>query len=349
MPALPAECRAVHGDGMSPSSVTVHAPAHAVLAAPLMLGYWPEDSLCAVFTDAHRRVTLVLRWDTGGEADLPPVPPTDAGGASHRAVHLIAYTSARGTQQAPAPLDRASWGHARALLGTGGIPLTWTLAAQAHGEGVRWCHVPEPACGDAAERGPSVQRLSRSEVAGQAARWGLPSWCPTRRAYVADIEPDPAARAQVALFLRDQVPVLEDSRDAAIAAARDLLVRGEASAADMAAALVAVRDVQVRDTLLWDLMRGDPAAWPGLADGLARVVAAAPDSHVAAPATILAILRWQTGDGTRASAAIARARAADPAYTLALLVEGCLATGMHPAMWLAGLAGLSREECRRAA
>ncbi len=116
----------------------------------------------------------------------------------------------------------------------------------------------------------------------------------------------------------------------------------------MAEALVALADVRVRDTLLWDLMHEAPSTWAAMAERLARMVAVAPDTHVAAPATLLAILRWQVGDGSRASAAVERALAADPTYTLAALVDRCLATGMHPSVWRDGLADLTREECRRA-
>ena len=146
-----------------------------------------------------------------------------------------------------------------------------------------------------------------------------------------------------------QSPVVEASRDAAIATVRDRLADQQVSAGDIAEVLVSLADVQVRDTVLWDLMQEDPSRWTAIAARMARIVAAAPDTHVAAPATLLGILRWQMGDGSRATAAIERALSADPAYTLARLVDGCLATGMHPGTWRGGLADLSREACRRAA
>ena len=138
-------------------------------------------------------------------------------------------------------------------------------------------------------------------------------------------------------------------REAVIARLRDLVTGPELEPEAMAEVLVGLADVRVRDTLLWDVMHEEPIVWKRAAQRLAEVVRAAPDAYVAAPATVLAILRWQTGDGSRAVAAVERAREADPSYTLADLVDRCLAGGMHPDVWRDGLASLRREACLQAA
>lgn len=318
-----------------------------------MLGYWPEDSLCAVFVDVHHRVTLVLRWDRAGGVVLPPLPPVGAGGIPPHSVHLIAYSSAGDSLEPPAPPDRASCRPAHDALRASGVRLGWTLGASPRGDDVLWAQHPGRVeiggLGGSPERAPEVHLIPAAEAERQAARWGLPRWSATRRDYVSDIDPDPVAGARVASCIQGLSAVVEQSRDAAIAAAGELLERSELLAADMARVLVAIRDVQVRDTVLWDLMQEDPSTWAAIADRLARIVAAAPESHAAPPATLLAILRWQVGDGSRAATAVNCALTAEPAYNLAVLVERCLATGMHPGTWRAGLAGLSREECRRVA
>jgi hypothetical protein len=174
-------------------------------------------------------------------------------------------------------------------------------------------------------------------------------WLAHRADYVADVSPRPEIAERVRTELAQAASVTEAERDSAIGSVRDALRADDLSEADIARVGVALADVQVRDTVLWDLMHEDRCTWGGVADRLAAVVAATPESHVAGPATLLAILRWQMGDGSRASAAVIRALEAEPAYTLAVLVERCLATGMYPAQWREGLVALSRSECRRAA
>lgn len=328
---------------MSSVPVVLHTPAHAVLAAPLMLGYWPGNSLCAIFVDAQERVALIMRWDADAQAAIPAVPPAAVGESSPRTVHLVAYTVAPRPGEPPAAPDQSAWRHAEAALRDSEVSLGWILVAGCHGDDVPWTCVE----GSAADR--EVRVLTGAEISRQAQRWGLPPWSATRSEYVGDIDPDRDARDHVMTRLPRHSPVKESSRDAAIAKVDDRLTDQQLSAEEIAEILVALTDVQVRDTVLWDLMHEDPSHWQGIARCLARIVSASPDSHAAAPATLLAIVRWQIGDGSRASAAIARALEADPAYTLARLVDGCLATGMHPSVWRAGLADLSREACRRAA
>lgn len=311
-----------------------------------MLGYWPEGSLCAIFTDAQRRVALIMRWDA--DAALPVLPPSAAGIGPHDAVplesvHLVAYTAPPEPSEPPVAPHRSAWGHAEAALRGCGSSLGWILVAARHGDNVPWTFVE----GDAGDL--DVRVISAAEIAQRARRWGLPPWSATRDEYVGDIATDPAARERVVKVMRTLTPVVEASRDDAIDVAHDLLACATVTDTSLAQALVALADVRVRDTLLWDLMHEAPSTWAATGERLARMVAVAPDTHVAGPATLLAILRWQVGDGSRASAAVERALAADPTYTLAALVDRCLATGMHPAMWRAGLADLSREACRRAA
>lgn len=332
---------------MSPASptptVVVRTPADAVLAAPLMLGYWPEGSVCAIVLDADQRVTLVMRWDAETPGAIPVPPRAVAGDPSGGVVHLVAYSAITSRDQIPAAPATSAWRHAGDSLRGSGVSLGWVLVASTYGDKVLWTFVE----GSPAEL--EVRAIPASASTRQAQRWGLPPWSATRSDYVGDIDPDRDVRDHVIMQLPTQSPVVEASRDAAIATVRDRLADEQVSAGDIAEVLVSLTDVQVRDTVLWDLMQEDPSRWRAIAARMARIVAAAPDTHVAAPATLLAILRWQMGDGSRATAAIERALSADPAYTLARLVDGCLATGMHPGTWRGGLADLSREACRRAA
>lgn len=308
-----------------------------------MLGYWPEASVCAVVVDADHRVSLVMRWDAEAEVAAPAPSPAVTGQSADHVVHLVSYGAIASPHQVPDAPAASAWRRAGESVRDGHASPGWILVACSDGDTVLWTF-PEGAAADL-----EVRVIPASEVSRRAQRWGLAPWSATRSEYVADVDPDLDVRARVRAQLGTQVGVVEASRDAAIATVRDRLTVQELTAAQIAEVLVNLVDVQVRDTVLWDLMQEEPSRWLMIAPHLARIVAAAPDTHVAAPATLLAILRWQMGDGSRASAAAARALAADPAYTLARLVDGCLATGMHPSVWRAGLADLSRQACRRAA
>lgn len=301
-----------------------------------MLGYWPSDSLCVIFVDDGDRVLLVMRWDHGAPFALPPLPWSTTGQTAPPACHLAVYT-AEGDAQPPdvrATVD---------ALHASGVPPRRVLLVTSDGRDVHWTSPLEP------QEGAGEGVVYREEVLARARRWGLSPWRSSRSDYVADIEPDPQGCERVAIALGRRSPRSEGNREDVIAHIRGLLSR-DALAPDAAAeVLTGLADPLVRDTLLWDVMHERPRVWLRVADRLAKVVAVAPDTHVASPATILGILRWQTGDGSRASAAIERALQADASYTLADLMDRCLASGMHPSVWREGLSSLSRSECLRAA
>lgn len=321
---------------MAHSPVTVITAEDAILAAPLMLGYWPEASICAIFVDRDHRVVLIMRWDCHAEWAIPPVQHLAAGDARIAAAHLVVFP-ARGD------LDFGPWLRAADAFGDQGVPLGHFLLAGRDEAGIAWT----PALPDRGEA--SVEIVGHDEAIHRARQWGLPMWLAHRADYVADVSPRPEIVERVRTELAQAASVTEALRDSAIGSVRDALRAESLTDTEIAGVGAALADVQVRDTVLWDLMHEDPCTWGGAADRLAAVVAAMPESHVAAPATLLAIVRWQMGDGSRASAAVIRALEAEPAYTLAVLVERCLATGMHPGTWREGLIALSRSQCRRAA
>lgn len=318
------------------SPITLISPEDVVLACPLMLGYWPSSSVCAVFVDADQRVVVIMRWDHDADVVPPPLHPLTTGDTRVDAVHLVVFPPTR-------DVDVAPWLQAADGMVAAGIkPGHFVLAGQS-GEGIVWTHALDPA------EDPRVGVLRHEEVLSRSREWGLPLWEEDRDAYVGDVAPRAEVAARVRTVLARTESVTEEQRDSAIDDVRAALDRTDLSEEDIAMVGVALADVQVRDTVLWDVMQEAPTGWGATADRLAAIVAAMPESHVPAPATLLAIVRWQMGDGSRAAAAAARALACDPDYTLAVLVDRCLATGMHPSTWRAGLVTLSRSECRRAA
>jgi len=107
-----------------------------------------------------------------------------------------------------------------------------------------------------------------------------------------------------------------------------------------------LRDIRVRDTVLWELSAADRASRFRALDLLRRCTRAAPAGSVAPVATCAAIAAWLVGDGTRAQVALERALDDRPDYGLALLVRHSVTVGMPPSSWGEAVAGLSREECR---
>ncbi len=82
----------------------------------------------------------------------------------------------------------------------------------------------------------------------------------------------------------------------------------------------------------WDSPRGqdDPATAARLVDRLIEVAGCVPDEHAAPVLTVLAHTAWHQGNGAIARIAIDRARAVDPGYFLAALLDRMVTEGMRP-------------------
>ena len=107
-----------------------------------------------------------------------------------------------------------------------------------------------------------------------------------------------------------------------------------------------LRDVRVRDVVLWQAARGDLDAL----DVLAACRLSCADTHpldVAPVATVGACLLWSAGGSTaRAGAALTTAQAAEPDYSLALLVAQSMAAGLPPAVWADAMRSLDFRTVR---
>jgi hypothetical protein len=75
---------------------------------------------------------------------------------------------------------------------------------------------------------------------------------------------------------------------------------------------------------------------PGHADAHLRLwtdlTRRAQPGYVAAPASLLAFVAWQSGDGALANVALDRALADDPAYSMALLLRQVITAGTPPSL-----------------
>lgn len=195
---------------------------------------------------------------------------------------------------------------------------------------------------------PAVQALIDDEFA-LAGRRVLPD----RRALVAQVVADPSAVAEVAGLLprRPRRARRGDRwRDRAITEIWRLLQTrpGPIDAARRVRVLRDLADARVRDTVLWDLAHADPDEVARAAVALATLTRSAPDAVCAPVATCCAVAAWLTGDGALSGAALERALAAEPDYSLARLVDGMLRAAWSPARWRAVMDELDRETCRDA-
>jgi hypothetical protein len=82
----------------------------------------------------------------------------------------------------------------------------------------------------------------------------------------------------------------------------------------------------------WDSPRrqADPATSARLLDRLIQVAGCLPDEYAVPALTVLAHTAWHQGRGAVARVALDRARAADPAYFLAVLLDRMVTVGFRP-------------------
>ena len=104
---------------------------------------------------------------------------------------------------------------------------------------------------------------------------------------------------------------------------------GSATDDEIAPVSVALRDLRVRDDA-WARM--DPAFKAQDVKLWTDVVRRAQPGYVAAPASLLAFVAWQSGNGALANVALDRALADDPKYSMAGLLRQVINAGAPPSL-----------------
>ena len=105
---------------------------------------------------------------------------------------------------------------------------------------------------------------------------------------------------------------------------------GDLSDGDVGRVLVGLQSTEVRDVAWAQMTRDNAGRHVELWQALVR---RAPLDLLAPPATLLAFAAWLSGDGALAWCALDRARAADPDYSMATLVERALTCAVPPSTW----------------
>jgi hypothetical protein len=127
---------------------------------------------------------------------------------------------------------------------------------------------------------------------------------------------------------------------------RDLMRRAgdPVVVAELARLIVALGDIRVRDSILWDMANGvfDRRLLANLLTELLPKL----DAERGAPiATTAAICWWLNGNGAMANLCINRAVTDAPDYSLAIMVRTALEHALPPGFWLESINELTREEC----
>jgi Domain of unknown function (DUF4192) len=339
----------------SPPALRLRGPVDLVVAVPYLLGFRPDESLVLVALDAASEVAMVAR------VDLPRPPGPEAVGerAAERlgerldelgahvgdrvlsaavragAVACVAVlypgepAGANGAESlATADCWRSFAKTLQAVFGVGGVELVDCLAVG----GGRWrslfCDESDccprdggelPASGTTEAEAAAV--LAGLTVQGTRADLGarFRRGSPGERAAVAELLPGPPLLAAEGMSLVDEALSERLAR---------LVDRSESlPAAEAAALLRAVADVQVRDAVSFCPTAAHCDAAECLWTELVRV---APPGWLAGPASLLAAAAYQAGNGVLAGLAVEAALDEDPDHGLADQLARALAAGMPP-------------------
>jgi len=324
--------------------VRIGSPLSLLAVVPGLLAFQPADSIVVIGTgQPGAEVQLTLRYDL----PAPAVPRAAAaiadGVTSILTVQHITTAAAvgYGPDRAVAPVADAL----RTRAAEAGIALTEVLRAEG---GRYWSYVcsnprccpPEGTPFDVADH-PVTRAFAASGRQVLASRQEL-------AATIAPADGDQAtamrlatrkAERQLTARVSQIAPVRRRIARRRLAAAVgqpmtvDAICRyraGETIGPELAAWLtVALRELRVRDDAWARMLPEHNAAHTRLWTDLTRL---AQPGYVAAPASLLAFVAWQAGDGALANIALDRALADSQRYSMARLLRRALDSGAPPSV-----------------
>ncbi len=321
--------------------IRLDTPSDIVGVVPYLVGYHPVRSLVAIGLRSHGpkfRMALSVRVDLPARDGIRACAEyvlARLGQQRVAMVVLVIYAELDDLQYDPAELVAvlADQAHLRAMIIADLLLVRdgrWRsfVCASSH------CCPPEGT--------PIGERPSVAELTAVAA--GLAP-APSRQALYDRIRPaSEIARTAVEQEIAREVEAVARTRrasngrrrfrDEALAGIATLIERHtpedprRPTPAEAARALVGLADLVVRDVCMGWVKGRRGAAAVALWTELVRL--SVPPLG-AAPATLLAYVCWQRGDGAMANVALDRALAHDPAYTMANLLDEAIQSGIHPA------------------
>ena len=335
--------------------LSVRSPADLIAAVPYLLGFHPADSVVVVAMRG-KKIVFAAR----GDLPDPAASPTANEAAAHLASVLTRQHIGAATvigYGAAARVTPAVDAVAAALRATG----VRVLDALRVTDGRYWsytCDNPECCPPNGTPYDPATSRVAAAATyAGQVA---LPDRSALRRqlAPIGGLTRESMRQATDRAAHR-LVALLDGAPDADLLGGKALREAGEQAVDDamhrhrerarlcddeVAWLTVLLRHLPVRDHA-WERIGDDDwhvALWT---DVLRR---AEPDL-VAAPASLLSFAAWRSGQGGLANIAVERALAAEPHYSMALLMDEVLRNGVPPTRldrWPAGTRAPGRRPRR---
>ena len=307
-----------------PTTLTARSPEDLLAVAPVVLGFWPSDSVVML--------TFGARHPFHARVDLPPTA-ADAVLLDDITETLIAPAALHGVTRVvllvysgDEALADACWEALAAGFDGVGIDVVEAVRVDI----ARWY----PLRGHARLRGRGVPYdVSSHPFVVQAILDGRVTH-ESRTDLAATLQPDPPAVARVADLVTSQQldhdplvvgawveSLVFDHLDAEGATPSDL---------EVARLVTGMQSLCLRDAAWSTITRESSRA---SVDFWTDVVRRTPDFLVAAPAALLAWSAWQHGNGALAWCAIDRCREIDPDYSLATLLAQFLERAVPPSVW----------------
>jgi hypothetical protein len=333
-----------------PVRVRAGSPAAVLAIVPHLLGFVPESSIVIIGTEAQKgAVKVTLRYDLPGPADRDLAVDI----ATHAAAVLAsqrlgaAIAVGYGPDELVRPLAMTLGG----VMAESGIVLAECLRVEG---GRYWSYTdgddagcPGPCCPEGGTPFDEAGHAAAAVLAGAGERV-----LAGRGAVVASISPvggivAESMREATRRAERHVTQILAKVRKSSrIGAARHMIAsEGLAAVASLIATYraggryasdyqlawltVALRDLRIRDDA-WARM--DPRDRDAHLRLWADVVRRAQPGYVAAPASLLAFVAWQDGNGVLANVALDRALSDSPGYSMALLLRQVITAGAPPSM-----------------
>jgi hypothetical protein len=319
--------------------LTVRSPVDLLAAVPYLLGFHPTDSVVVVAM-RDKRIIFAARGDL-------PQPTASRAACTAAAEHLATVVGRQGAQAATVlgygPDDRVTpvVTAVTAALGTRGLAVMEELRVA---ESRYWSYRCEsPDCCPPEGTPYDVTTSALAAAAAYAGQVALPD----RAALVRQVAPigglTRESMRQATLRADDRLADLLEGappadllgikvvRAAGEAAVREAMDRHRAEASltddEVAWLSLLLLHVPVRD-YAWERVTDEDWQLALWTDVLRR----AEPELVPAPASLLAFAAWRSGQGALASVALERALRADPAYSMALLLEQAIQTGAGPSL-----------------
>jgi hypothetical protein len=323
---------------------TIQSPEALLALIPHLLGFMPESSLVVIGTEPTGTLKVTLRFNLPDFAD-----PEDIAGVASYAVAILAARRFRmasavgyGPAQVVTPLvdalkcaaEIAGIGHGEILRAENGR--YWSCTCRdtdcCPAEGTPFDPSSHPVWAARVAKGSQVLSGRSELVASIGPVTGAAAESVRRAARQAWQQH--ASRITKTLHAQGDLAAAEKAiADKDLAAVRDFIAtyRNSRHATDyqMARVASALQDFRIRDDA-WARM--DPDHVDCHLRMWIDVVRRALPSYVAAPASLLAFVAWQSGNGALANIALDRALADNPDYSMADLLRNVIGAGAPPSM-----------------